>query len=252
MKTTEYIALRIDRLPKGYVFTYDDFITEVDTKVNDKITKVMNKETIIKALNRMVASGKICKLAKGKYYKPETTVFGNLQPNQAQVVKDMLDNDGKPVGYLTGYSIYNQLGLTTQVSNAIQIGKNAIRPPFKREQYFINFIKQKNIITKENIPLLQILDAIRYIKKIPDTTVVLSCKRLMAILKGLTEGNITTLVRLALKYPPATRALLGALLDANGNTQLTKPLQISLNPISTYNFTGVNKILETAIKYNIK
>jgi hypothetical protein len=115
MKIAEYIAFTIDRLPNGYVFTYVDFTTEVN-----------QKEAVIKALNRMVASGKIAKLSKGKYYKPENTPFGNLQPNQAQVVKDLLEENGKITGYLTGYSIYNQLGLTTQVSNTIQIGKNQV------------------------------------------------------------------------------------------------------------------------------
>lgn len=32
MKTAEYIAFTIDRLPKGYVFTYADFTTEVSQK----------------------------------------------------------------------------------------------------------------------------------------------------------------------------------------------------------------------------
>ena len=114
----------------------------------------------------MVASGKIVKLAKGKYYKPEITPFGDLLPDQKQVVKDLLEDNGKILGYLTGYSIYNQLGLTTQVSNTIQIGRNQIRPNFKRERYTISFIKQRNTITKENIPLIQILDAVKYIKKI--------------------------------------------------------------------------------------
>ena len=155
MKTSDYIAFTIDRLPKGYVFTYADFDTEVS-----------QKEAVIKSLNRMVVSGKIAKLSKGKYYKPENTIFGDLLPNQAQVVKDLLEENGKITGYLTGYSIYNQLGLTTQVSNTIQIGKNQVRPSFKRERYTIAFVKQKNTITKENIPLLQLLDAIRYIKRI--------------------------------------------------------------------------------------
>ena len=158
MKTTDYIAVTIDRLPKGYVFTYADFTTEVN-----------KKEAVIKALNRMVVSGKIAKLAKGKYYKPESTPFGNLEPNQFQVVKDLLEEDGKVIGYLTGYSVFNQLGLTTQVSNTIQIGRNEIRPALKRDRYTIKFIKQKNTITKEYVPLLQLLDAIRYIKKIPET-----------------------------------------------------------------------------------
>jgi len=240
MKTSEYIAFTIDRLPKGYVFTYLDFITEVN-----------KKEAVIKALNRMVGSGKIMKLAKGKYYKPENTPFGNLQPNQAQIVKDLLEDDGKTIGYLTGYSIYNQLGLTTQVSNTIQIGKNQIRPNFKRERYTISFIKQKNTITKENIPLLQIMDTIRYIKKIPDSNIESSCKRLLFILKNLSEKDKNTIVRLALKYPPATKALLGSLLDEIKENSITESLYKTLNSITNYKFPGLAKVLTTTEKWNI-
>lgn len=240
MKITEYIAFTIDRLPKGYVFTYANFIDEVN-----------RKEAVIKALNRMVASGKIAKLAKGKYYKPENTPFGNLQPSQVQIVKDLLEENGKITGYLTGYSIYNQLGLTTQVSNMIQIGKNQIRPNFIRERYKIAFLKQKNTITKESIPLLQLLDAIRYIKKIPDATVEASCARFLAIIKNLTEKEINILVRLALNYPPATRALVGSLLDQLQQGNTTELLFKSLNPITTYRLTGASKVLSTTDKWNM-
>lgn len=240
MKISEYISLTIDRLPKGYIFTYADFITEVN-----------KKEAIIKALNRMVASGKIMKLAKGKYYKPETTPFGNLLPDQKQVVKDLLEENGKIIGYLTGYSIYNQLGLTTQVSNTIQIGRNQIRPNFKRERYTISFIKQKNTITKENIPLLQILDALRYIKKIPDAGIESSCRRFLSILKELTENDKSSLVRLALKYPPVTRALLGAMLEQLQQTKITQPLFKSLNPITKYKLSGISKVLIATEKWNL-
>jgi hypothetical protein len=103
-------------------------------------------------LNRLVISGKIVKLSKGKFYKPETTVFGILQPDQAQVVKDLLEKNGKITGYLTGYSIYNQLGLTTQVSNTIQIGKNEIRSSFKRGRYAIHLSSgsNKDLMTESN------------------------------------------------------------------------------------------------------
>lgn len=240
MNVTDYISVKIERLPKGYVFTYADFVTEVN-----------KKEAVIKALNRMVASGKIAKLSKGKYYKPENTPFGNLQPKQAQVVKDLLEDDGKITGYLTGYSIYNQLGFTTQVSNTIQIGKNEIRPNFKRERYTISFIKQKNTITKENIPLLQILDAIRYIKKIPDATIESSCKRLLAILKDLADKDKSTMARLALKYPPSTKAILGAMLDELQQGSLTEPLYKTLNPITKYKLAGIGKVLSATEKWNI-
>ena len=240
MKTTDYIIYKIDRLPKGYVFTYSDFVNEVN-----------NKEAIIKSLNRMAASGKISKLSKGKFYKPENTVFGALQPNQYQVVKDLLEEDGKTIGYLTGYSIYNQLGLTTQVSNTIQIGKNEVRSKFKRERYTISFIKQKNTTTKDNIPFLQVLDAARYIKKIPDTSIDAACIRLLNIVKELSDKDVSTLIRLAQKYPPATRALIGAILDEVEKQPLTNSLMKSLNPISKYNLKGADKVLSLTEKWNI-
>lgn len=41
MKATDYIAGKIDRLPKGYVFTYDDFLGEVNGKeAKQKLLKV--------------------------------------------------------------------------------------------------------------------------------------------------------------------------------------------------------------------
>ena len=240
MKTSEYIVFMIDRLPKGYVFTYADFITDV-----------AKKEAVIKSLNRMANSGKITKLAKGRYYKPEITPFGNLQPNQYQVVKDLLEEDGKLTGYLTGYSIYNQLGLTTQVSNTIQIGKNEIRPAFKRERYTISFIRQKNTITKENIPLLQILDAMRYINKIPDTDILSSIKRLIAIVSMLMDKDKATLVRLALKYSPGVKALLGAVLEEVQSVEIAVPLKKSLNPITKYKLENASKVLSAREKWNI-
>lgn len=240
MKVTNYIENIINRLPKGYVFTHEDFNVEVN-----------KKQALIKALNRMVEANKLSKLSKGRYFKPETTPFGNLQPSQEQVVKDLLYDNGKIVGYLTGYSIYNALGLTSQVSNSIQIGKNEIRPKFKRERYTISFIKQKNTITKKNSSLLKILDAIRYIKKIPDTTIETSCLRFLEIIKSLDDENKKDLVRLSLKYPPSTRALLGALLEEIQEEEKTEILKKSLNSLTQYKIPEITKVLSKSNNWNI-
>jgi len=241
MKTSVYIEDKINKLPKGYVFTYVDFISEV--------TK---QEAIIKHLNRMVASGKIEKLSKGKYYKPQSTVFGDLLPEQNQIVKDLLENDGRLLGYITGYSFYNAMGFTTQVSNIIQIAKNETRPSLQRGRFKIAFIKQKNTITKQNIPLLRLLDAIRFIKDIPDATINNSCIRLLSLLANLTKEEQEQIKKLALKYPPSTRALLGALFMQIDGSQNLEILQKSLNPITTYNLSVSETILPTAKNWNIK
>lgn len=244
MKIAELVASQIERFPNGYVFTYSNFSISEE-----------KKEAVIKTLNRMVSSSQIVKLSKGRFYKPEITQFGNIKPSVNEVVKDLLNENGKITGYLTTYSIYNKLGLSSQVTNTIQIGKNYTRPSFKRERYTISFVQQKNIITKKNIPLLQLLDSIRYIKKIPDSSVANSCKRLLSLLKKLSDLEKENIIKLALKYPPSTRALLGALLDellpSSKCQNSIKSLYKTLNPITKYKISGANKSLSSCQKWNI-
>ncbi len=241
MKIADIIMSKVRRFAKGYVFTYVDFLDEVESK-----------EGLIKALNRLAASGEITKLAKGRYYKAEHSPFGELDPELFQVVKDLVERNGKVVGYLTGTSIYNQLGLTTQVSSTIQIGKNEVRAAIKRGKYNISFVKQKNVIIKKNIPTLQLLDTIRFIKKIPDSKIADNCRLIQNMVAALSRKNIELMVRLALKYPPSTRALLGVILSELDMEEVSEKLRKSLNPITTYKIVGVADVFASASQWNIK
>ena len=243
MKTSNYIEDKVNRFSKNYVFTYVNFLTEVN-----------KREAIIKHLNRMVQSGKINKLSKGKYYKPQESVFGTLLPEQYQIVKDLLEEEGrKRIGYITGYSVYSQLGFTTQISNSIQIGTQNTRPKLKRGRFTISFVKQKNTINNDNIPLLRLLDIIRFIKKIPDTTVDKSCKKLLELLRDLGPDQKIQTIKLAFKYGPGTRALLGALLSAIEieDELMLNELFESLNPITNYKIPVSENILPTAKNWYI-
>lgn len=241
MKTTNFINSEISRLPQSTIFTYKDFIKEGNSR-----------EATIKALNRKVVSGEIAKIAKGKFYVPQQSIFGVLKPNEEEMIKDLLEENGEIVGYLTGLSMYNRLGLTTQVSAVTVIGKNEVRPAFKRGYLRIHFIKQKNKITKDNVQLLQILDAIRYVKEIPDADIDFLCNRFLSILKNIPKDFQSKMVELAILYPPATRALLGALLDELGAIDLTELLYKSLNPITVYKLPRASKVLSNTQKWNIK
>jgi len=240
MRTTEYINAKLGKIPLGRIFTLENFAnSEVKTA------------SVVKALNRMASAGKISKLAKGKFYKPEKTVFGNLKPSQDEVIKDLLMRNGKLVGYITGIQIFNSLGLTTQLSNVIEIASNDIRPDFSRERFKVSLIKQKNPIKKSDIHLLQILDAIRYIKKIPDTNIKNVCIRFKAIFNEFTDDKSKRIIKLSLNYPPATRALVGAIFEEIGSYELTAPLVKSLNPLTSYNLIGASTVLSCAKSWNI-
>ncbi len=240
MKVSDIVINKINRFKAGYVFTYDDF----DIPVN-------NLSALKMALNRLVASGKIVRLSKGQFYKPEKSEFGILRPPEYQVVKDLLEDNNKIVGYITGVSIYNKFGLTTQVSNTILIGTNIDRKPRKRGKYSIRFIKQKNTITNENIEKLQLLDAIRFIKRIPDADVSQSCSRIMSIIKQYSKVDQELLMKYGLKYNPGTRALLGAILDQVNDSINTDALYSSLNPATEFKLGIKDEVLITKEKWRI-
>jgi len=231
---------KINQLPEGLVFTYKDVLSDTN-----------QTEAVIKALNRMAQAGTIGKLAKGKFYKPEDSPFGPLKPSMYEVLKDLLVKDGKRVGYFTGTSVQNELGLTTQVSKTIEIGRNEVSPALIRGFYSIAFIRQYNPITKASIPLLQILDAIRTMKQLPDTAPEDVVLRLKSLVADLDENKQARMVQLSKKYPPSTRALLGAFIDELGKDEMALELLDSLNPVTKYNLPGARKVLTCAQKWNI-
>jgi hypothetical protein len=195
---TNTIKNAINTFPFGFVFTPSDFPIETGKQAS-----------VNRILNNMVAAGEIRRLSKGRFYKPQISKFGELPPDTYQTLKDLLEKDGKRIGYLTGYAAFNELGLTTQVPATVQIGTGKEKKKLVRDNYHISFIKQENTITKENIPLLRLLDCLRFFKNIPDAMPDEICKRLLYLFSQLDEVQIATIKRLALKYNPATIALLG-------------------------------------------
>jgi hypothetical protein len=179
------------------------------------------------------------------------TEFGEQKPDTYEVVKDLLVKNGKIVGYLTGYTAFNELGLTTQVPFVLQIGVANEKKAIKRNFYRISFIKQHNTITKENIPLLQLLDCLRFFKNIPDSMPDESCRRILLLLKELNEEQRKEIKRLSLTYKPHTSALLGAMLETLNPEEDTIEIYSTLNPQTFYKLGISDKILYNQQKWNI-
>lgn len=238
---TDLIKNTIDKFSVGFVFTIADF----------PVSKEKPK-AVSKILNNLVAEGFLRRLSKGRFYKPQISKFGELPPETFQVVKDLIEKDGEIIGYLTGYAAFNDLGLTTQVPATLQIGTRKEKKSLTRGIYRIRFIKQENTITKENIPLLRLLDCLRLFKEIPDTMPDTACRRLIYLFQQLTPEQISTSKRLALKYNPATIALLGAILQMINPNEDTTPLFEKLNPITIYKLNISLEILPTQTNWNIR
>jgi len=233
------IKTRIDEMPQNVVFSYRDL----------NLDEVAGA-TIVRTLNRMVERGELTKLSKGRYYKPRVSSFGSMLPNREEIIKDLLWSNGRTIGYITGYLLFLQMGLTTQVPNILEIGINGKKNAIKRGIYKIRFVNQYNKITSANVPLLQLLDCLKYIRNIPDTTIDKSIELLTNRIAALEANKKNRLVALGLNYQPSVRALLGAIMEQYCLEVNVAALKKSLNPVSTYKI-GTN-ILTNAKNWNIQ
>lgn len=242
MKLATQIRNRIKQMPEGKTFGYDEL----------RIAKE-EYSTAAKALERLQKEGFIKKVSKGVFYKPEKTVFGELKPDYSELLRPYLFENGKRVAYETGTSLYNKLGLTTQMAFRIKIASRIKRININRDALKADAVKSYAEVNNNNYEILGLLDAFKDIKRIPDCSVSQAIKRLGAILKKFDDKQIGLMIKYALVYPSRVRALVGAVLQNNGfSGKALDKLKNSLNPLSTIKL-GLNETdLKTKNNWYIK
>ena len=217
------IRVRIKNLPEGKTFGYN----------NLRIARE-DYTTAAKALERLQKQGIIKKVSKGVFYKPEQTVFGELKPDYSELLRSYLFENGKRIAYETGTSLYNRMGLTTQLAFRIKIASRGKRININRGTLKADAVKSYAEVTDSNYETLGILDAFKDMKRIPDCSETQAVSRLSAIVKKLNDKQIASLIKYALLYPPRVRALVGAILENNGSKlRGLENLKASINPLTT-------------------
>jgi hypothetical protein len=103
----------------------------------------------------------------------------------------------------------------------------------------------------EDIPLLQLLDALRDIKTIPDANPNDSFKILKQRIADLSKVKKERLISLALSFNPATRALLGALVEFYFKGINVSKLKDSINRLSVFEPEVSAELLPNRHSWNI-
>lgn len=76
-----------------------------------------------KTLERMCKNGELVKIAKGTYHLPKVSKYGIVPPSDKDIINAFISNG---TGTVIGYSLYNALELTTQVSKNVEIMSSAV------------------------------------------------------------------------------------------------------------------------------
>ena len=154
---------------KGTPIFIDDVRKYVIDYYNTKdATKIANNVKVI--LNRLNKEGIIKTAQKGIYYVPKENIFGKMTIGNNDIIKYkyLMDKEGNIKGYITGAKLFNDLHLTTQVPNKIDIVTNECKNYNKYENKQLNVIirKPKTIIDNNNYKYLQLFDLIENKDKI--------------------------------------------------------------------------------------
>lgn len=241
MKVAQKIEKEINKIKEGTTFKYQQLPIES-----------IEYSAATKAIERFIEKGIIKRVSTGVFYKPKQTIFGELKPNEEELLKPYLFQNNKRIAYITGTSLYNRMGLTTQIPKNIKIASRDKRITVSVGNIKGTPAKSYVDVTEKNFYLLEILDALKDFKKIPNLDKNSVIKIISNRLKELDSNEIKQLIKCVLSYPPRVRGFLGAFLERIDTSIELTILKKSLNPLSEYNY-GINKnLLATAPNWNIK
>ena len=240
MSIARNVQNSIEAIPAGQIFDYRALPGYAQSP-----------NAVIKAVSRLIAKNQLARFSKGKFYIPKKGLLGFCKPSDSELVRSMLYKGGRLRGYVTGLSLYNRLGLTTQVPRTITLAFNG-----GRQEKDFGTIRVKTVVTRirieeQDVKLLQYLDVLKDIKNIPDSDINQSLKIMRRYISRLSNNDQTRLVSLAEKYySPQARALLG-LLFSSLEWPVPESLRLSLNPATSYTLKLDQAEWPMAKKWNI-
>lgn len=130
----------------------------------------LSEENLRYHLKKLTDDGIISRFEAGVYYFPKKDILGERMSLSAETVAThkYIKRRGKRVGYYSGFTLANRMGLSTQVPFTVEITSN-YAPAQVRELTIKNrkFIIRRPVVevTEDNVTVLQFLDCLKDIEK---------------------------------------------------------------------------------------
>ena len=134
-----------------------------------------SKDYLRQEMKKLVDDGRLERLYNGVYYLSYVTILGTKGrvPVDRFIEKKYLNAEGKVSGYITGLSLANKYGFTTQNPAAYEVCSNKATTKQRKQTIDGNTIivyKPMTTITEKNKSSLQFLDLMSVIDKYSEVT----------------------------------------------------------------------------------
>lgn len=130
----------------------------------------MTEENLRYHLKKLTDDGILCRFEPGVYYFPNINILGERIPLSVDtvVVHKYIMRKGRRIGFYSGYTLANRMGLSTQVPFVEEIVSNyapaVVRKlTIKNRKYIVR--RPAVEITEENVKILQFLECLKDVDK---------------------------------------------------------------------------------------
>ena len=204
----------------------------------EQLSGEIGEAAYYKAIERMCKSGELVKIAKGTYHLPKISKYGIVPPSEKEIVSAFTENN---TGTVVGYSLYNALNLSTQISKSVTVMSSALESFSKTIRNVV--INQVNLeYSQEITSMLHALEVLQNYSTIQDINYAAFIEFSKKLAENYDERALQEIM-VRKKYKTSTIAFLQEILKHYGKEN---NLGLYLSILSKYKFPKMEGIYEAA------
>lgn len=192
--------------------------------------------TYYKVLERMSKQGTLVHLTKGLYYRPKKSEFGLIPISENEIISHYTKN-GR--GIVIGYRLYNQKGLTTQISKRVEVLSSALSEQ-KKNIKNVCVTNCRLELTEETVPVIETLEILQNYRNIENVNKSALGSYMRDFASSYSDSAAVYILKNR-KYKKSTIAFLDSFLKFFG---VQNTLNQFLSALSSYAIPGMEEFYE--------
>lgn len=233
MTAAQEITNAISQVPQNELIFASKFY-------KSKLEGITTEAAFYKTLGRMCESGDLCRIAKGTYYRPKVGKYGVVPPSQKEIIAAFTEQE---TGTVVGYSLYNNLKLTTQISKTIEVFSSQIEQQTKTiSNVLLQFC---NLTYSPNISgMIHMLEVLQNFEEIQD----LNYESFLKFTKEFAESYRDETFAAVIKEKRYQKKTISFLQDVLSYYGVSNNLSKYISRLSDYKHPSMEEIHEAAYK----
>lgn len=201
------------------------------------ISKGLTEQSFYKSMERMTRNGSLEHITKGIYCRPKRTQFGTVPISEEEISQYYLKDRR---GVVIGYRMYNQKGITTQVSKKMEILSTVLLEDRKTIRN-VHIRRIPVALDGNTIAAIETLEILQAYDRIEDKNKAALVRHIESFLEGYVDDAVREVIA-GIKYKKSTIAFMASILDYR---RIRHSLGRLLSPMSDYKIPSVEVIYET-------